>query len=167
LSPKSGGNSSFKFNTGNFEGLTPKQTSKVFQRVHTRKTESRLRASQVFNQPETTNCSYNQYGIAEPTSASLGNAALHAFQGSGAHTGYLTSLGHNSPDLVSPLISGNQSHINIRHTRVQSNIVDTKNARTASQSALGLVSNLSTTQQISKQAVVNTLLAEKAKKTVS
>lgn len=51
VSPKSGHNQSFKFNhnTSNsvsiFEGLTPKQTSKAFQRVHNRKTESKLRAS--------------------------------------------------------------------------------------------------------------------------
>ena len=61
---------------------------------------------------ETTNCSYNQYGIVDgATSSSLGaNHALQGYPGaSGAHTGYMTSLGHNSPDMASPLISGNQS----------------------------------------------------------
>ena len=69
---------------------------------------------------------------------------LQGYLGSGAHTGYVTSLGHNSPDLISPMLNGqvgNQSHINFRHSRVQSNVVESFNARAASQSALGLVSN--------------------------
>ena len=61
--------------------------------------------------------SYNQYGIAEGgTSNSLSNAVLQGYLGSGSHTGYVTSLGHNSPDLISPMIGGvggvNQAGVN-------------------------------------------------------
>ena len=66
------------------------------------------------------------------------------------------------------MLSGNQSQINFRHNRVQSNIVDSFNARVASQSALGLVSNnMSSTQkvQISAQKVQrNSMAVTKPKK---
>ena len=56
----------------------------------------------------------------------------------------MTSLGQSPSDVISPILSGNQSQVNFRHNRVQSNIVDNINARVASQSALGLVSNMGT-----------------------
>ena len=73
VSPKQRVNNSFKFNqqasapggVSAFEGLTPKQTSKAFQRVHNRKTDSKLRASKISNgnaggaNDTTNNISYN------------------------------------------------------------------------------------------------------------
>jgi len=139
MSPKQGGSLG---PTVAFEGLTPKQTQKVFQRVHNLQTEQKMRANQLLNtQPETTNCSYNQYGIVDAgTSTSLGPLAEAQNP-----VGYMTSLGHNSPHIASPLVSGNQSQINFRHTRVQSNNVDSFQERVTSQSALGL-SNLGSSQ---------------------
>ena len=84
----------------------------------------------------------NNYGIG--ADGALPSSTLQGFGGPGVHTGYMTSLGHNSDSKDSPrqLLTGNKSHINFRHSRVQSNIVDSFNARIASQSALGLVTNL-------------------------
>lgn len=102
----------------------------------------------------------------EGTSQSLGAAVLSGLPGNGIHTGYMTSLGNNSPKFVSPLLSTNQSQLQIRHNRVQSNTAgDSFNNRVASQSALGLVSNLGGTA--GKGAVMNTRLSTKAKKTMT
>ena len=53
-------------------GLTPKQQSKVLMKAAQRKTESKLRASQLSTQnAETTTCSQNQIAPAEASQSAL------------------------------------------------------------------------------------------------
>ena len=58
---------------------------------------------------DTHNNSLNQYGMADGTMTSLGQAATVGFTGvpGGAHTGYLTQMGFTSPDFASPAMSSN------------------------------------------------------------
>ena len=50
---------------------------------------------------------------------------------------YLTTVDHTPPEVTSPLAGGHQSQLNFRHSRVQSNIVESFHTRATSQSALG------------------------------
>ena len=122
------------------DGLTPKASSKTILRSNNVKTETKIRGSQLSNlQQETTNSSYNNnhYGIAEGGSAEATSTSMVAPTGNAR---YLTAADHDHtpPEAASPLIAGHQSQLNYRHNRVQSNIVESFNARATSQSALGL-----------------------------
>lgn len=135
------------------DGLTPKASSKAILRSNNVKTETKIRGSQLSNlQQETTNSSYNNnhYGIADGGSAEATSSSMVAPAGNAR---YLTAADHTPPEAASPLIAGHQSQLNYRHNRVQSNIVESFNARATSQSALGL-SNVA--QQASGQSAAKT-----------
>ena len=121
------------------DGLTPKASSKAILRSNNVKTETKIRGSQLSNlQQETTNSSYNNnhYGMVDVGSAEAATSSSMVAPTGNAR--YLTAADHTPPEAASPLIAGHQSQSNYRHNRVQSNIVESFNARATSQSALGL-----------------------------
>ena len=62
--------------TGAAESFTSKPNSRAVQRVTRNKNDGKLRVSQLANQQDTSNFSYNQYGIMDGASSTLNNVAL-------------------------------------------------------------------------------------------